>query len=164
MQEPAFKQKDFPFSPFSSFCIRKEKYLLLNLLFIVLFFVFWSFETLGFFFTITKLCDWDISWVSSLLCSIYYSQGLKNQTHFITWSTYPDCLRKEKGIRKERSREEVDIVTNQYLNNYCHHIAHNMCQTLGEISMVSLNLPNNFWRSKALSHFIDEETAQKCQR
>lgn len=71
---------------------------------------------------------------------------------------------KEREIRKERSREEVDIVANQYLNNYYHHIAHNMCWTLGEISMVSLNLPNNLWRSKALSHFMDEETAQKWQR
>lgn len=164
MQEPAFKQKDFPFSPFSSFCIRKGKNLLLNLLFIVLFFCYLKFWNTRIFFHNHKTL-W-LRHILGFLTSLIHllSQGVKNQTNFIIWSTYPDCLGRERGIRKERSREEVDIVTNQHLNNYYHHIAHNMCWTLGEISMVSLNLPNNLWRSKALSHFTDEETAQKWQR
>lgn len=160
MQEREFQQKEhFPCPPFTSLCIGKE-------LAIKPFFVLFLFPEIlkhqDFFFHNCKTL-----WLRHVLDFLtspchFVSQGLKNLTSspdmfvLVAWTM-------REGPGKAEAGEEMDRVINQHLNNYYHHMAHTMCQTLGQISQVSLNPANNPWRSEVLSYLADEETAKKWQ-
>lgn len=75
----------------------------------------------------------------------------------------PIAWARRVGPEEREARREVDII-NLHLNNYNCHIAHTVCQTLCEISMVFLSSPNSLWKSMVFSHFTVEGTARKWQR